>query len=421
MLDMFNNPIDPEVDYARGKILASSIDEKKKYQNAVRIIAERLKAWGEDSFYIFTGNIRNNALLATDLGLMSEEWVGQAVYQEDLRLTAIKHVSGCEETDGVAVFNRTSAANVATALALGGPGRTMISAAPQQKHHPSVRRGAALSQSRLECVSSAEELRALNVDADNAFCLITSVTSELLYFNEEEMKALICAAKEKGLTVVVDDAYGARLRPIVFGYTPSLKAGADAVSTNNDKAGLNGPRAGIMVGRRDLVTRIHSKAFALGMEGRAPLCLAVYRSLSKFTPKDLLEEVKAGEELYESLHRELGDEFVRKSLLGPEITGESVLRLALRIGGQDETKSVLVPNEASSALGMELLERYGVVTTNACGMPGARISVRFKTNRETLDKIGGADAVTEMFLDAATAVSKYTNDIDTTRRVLTGE
>ena len=102
----------------------------------------------------------------------------------------------------------------------------MISAAPQQKHHPSVRRGAALSQSRLECVSSAEELRALNVDADNAFCLITSVTSELLYFNEEEMKALICAAKEKGLTVVVDDAYGARLRPIVFGYTPSLKAGA---------------------------------------------------------------------------------------------------------------------------------------------------------------------------------------------------
>ena len=78
MLDMFNNPIDPEVDYARGKILASSIDEKKKYQNAVRIIAERLKAWGEDSFYIFTGNIRNNALLATDLGLMSEEWVGQA-------------------------------------------------------------------------------------------------------------------------------------------------------------------------------------------------------------------------------------------------------------------------------------------------------------------------------------------------------
>ena len=93
----------------------------------------------------------------------------------------------------------------------------------------------------------------------------------------------------------------------------------------------------------------------------------------------------------------------------------------LRVEGQDEIKSGLVRDEKSTAIGMEMLERDSVVTANACGMPGARIAVRFKTNRETLEKIGGADAVTEMFLDAATAVSKYTNDIDTTRRVLTGE
>lgn len=421
MRDSFNNIIDPEVDYARGKILGSSFDEKRKYQNAVKVIAKRIKSAGEDSFYIFTGNIRNNALQQGDLGLMSEEWVGQAIYQEELRLAAIKHVSGNPLTDDAAVFNRTSAANVATALALGGEGKTMISAAPQCKHHPSVKRGAALSRSDLVCIDGADKLRELEVSPDKAFCLITSVTSELLYFNEEEMNGLISAAKEKGLAVIVDDAYGARMRPIVFGCTPALKAGADAVTTNNDKAGLNGPRAGVMVGKRDIVTRIHSKACELGMEGRAPLCLAVYRSLSAFSPKDLVEEVEVGKELYESLLSELGDEFVRKSLLGPEITGESVLKLILRRAELDERESALVPNEASSALGMELLSRHGIVTTNACGMPGARISVRLKTNRLTLDRLGGAAKVTEMFFDSIDAVGKYVNDPEMAKKVLLGE
>ncbi|WP_279010798.1 hypothetical protein, partial [Synergistes jonesii] len=226
MKDAFNNEIDPEVDYARGKILAGSFDEKMKYQNAVRVIAKRIEREGEGNFYIFTGNIRNNALKPEDLGLMSEEWVGQAVYQEDLRLTAIKHVSGNPDTDGAAVFNRTSAANVATSLALGGEGHTVISVAPLCKHHPSVKRGAALSRSDIVCVKNAAELRALDVDPQKAFCLVTSVTSELLYFNEEEMLDIIAAAKDKGLTVIVDDAYGARTRPILFGCTPALKAGA---------------------------------------------------------------------------------------------------------------------------------------------------------------------------------------------------
>lgn len=421
MRDSFNNIIDPEVDYARGKILGSSFDEKRKYQNAVKVIANRIKSAGEESFFIFTGNIRNNALQPGDLGLMSEEWVGQAVYQEELRLTAIKHVSGDPLTDDAAVFNRTSAANVATALALGGEGKTMISAAPQCKHHPSVKRGATLSRSDLVCIDGAEKLRKLTVSPDKTFCLITSVTSELLYFSEDEMRDLISAAKEKGLTVIVDDAYGARMRPIVFGCTPALKAGADVVTTNNDKAGLNGPRAGVMVGKKDIVTRIHSKACELGMEGRAPLCLAVYRSLSGFDPKDLLEEVEVGRELYEALHSELGDEFVRRSLLGPEVTGDSALKLILRRAGLDEETSVLVPNEASSALGMELLSRHGIVTTNACGMPGARISVRLKTNRPTLNRLGGAAKAAEIFMESVDAVGQYVNDLQTAKKVLIGE
>lgn len=421
MLDKFNNPIDPDVDYARGKILKSSFEEKKKYLHALHVIAKRMESCSEDDFYIFTGNVRNNALKPTDLGLMSEEWVGQALYQEELRKVGIEHVSGNIETDDVAVFNRTSAANVSTILTFGGEGKTLISMAPQKKHHPSVSRGAKLSQSKLLSIAGADEMKNIDVSNDNAFCLITSVTSELLYFNDDELKSGIAAAKGKGLTVIVDDAYGARLRPIIFGFTPALLCGADAVVTNNDKAGLNGPRAGVMIGKKDIVTKIHSKACELGLEARAPISLAVYRSLSEFDPHELVEEVNVGKELYMDLCAAFGAENVRESLLGPEITADTVLQLILDRAGRSPEESVLVPGEAASAVGMELLRRFGIVTTNASGMPGARVSLRFKTNRPTLTHLGGASKVTAMLKESLDAVGKYVNDLDEARKILIGE
>lgn len=420
MLDLFNNTIDPDTGYARGDILKSSFDEGLKYANAVKIIGERMKTCGEDKFYIFTGNIRNNPLTSADLGLLSEEWIGQSIYKEDLREVAIKHVSGNIDTDAVAVFNRTSAANVAIALALGGEGKTMISMAPKKQHHPSTNRGAVLSRSEFICVENAEEMKDLKIDWSKAFCHITSVTSELLYFNDEELKAGISVAKERGISVVVDDAYGARIRPIILGFTPSLQSGADVVVTNNDKAGLNGPRAGIMVGKADLVGMIYAKGCELGLEARAPISLAVYRSLLAFDSSDLLEEVQVGEEIYKELKKIIGDKNVGKSLLGPEVTAETVLRMAIERAGLTAQDTQLVPSEASAALGMELLAMYGIVTTNACGMPGAKISVRLKTNRKILNAVGGAAKLAEMFSVALDEVAKYVNDKERARKIILG-
>ena len=234
------------------------------------------------------------------------------------------------------------------------------------------------------------------------------------------MKGAISAAKAMGLDVVVDDAYGARIRPIVLNFTPSLKAGADVVITNNDKAGLNGPRAGIMVGRKDLVAKISAKANEIGCEARAPISLAVYRSLSKFTESDLLEEVEIGKDIFNELVKQVGSENVRSSLLGPEVTAETVLKLILEMSGTKAHENVLVPAEATAALGMELLKRHGIITTNACGMPGARISVRFKTNKQNLENIGSAKKVAEAFLDSVKAVGEYAKDLNTARQVILG-
>ena len=420
MKDIFNNEIDPEVDYARGKILRSSYEEKLKYAQSVKVIAERIATFGEDHLYIFTGNIRGNQLNPADLGILSEEWIGPSLFYEQLKEVAISHVSGNRETDDIAIFNRTSAANICTLLALGSGEKTVVSFAPARKHHPSVSRGAKLAQANLLSVSQVDELREIKSSSAGGICLITSVTSELLYLDEEELKGAISAAKAMGLDVVVDDAYGARIRPIVLNFTPSLKAGADVVITNNDKAGLNGPRAGIMVGRKDLVAKISAKANEIGCEARAPISLAVYRSLSKFTESDLLEEVEIGKDIFNELVKQVGSENVRSSLLGPEVTAETVLKLILEMSGTKAHENVLVPAEATAALGMELLKRHGIITTNACGMPGARISVRFKTNKQNLENIGSAKKVAEAFLDSVKAVGEYAKDLNTARQVILG-
>lgn len=420
MKDIFGNLIDPDVDYARGKILKSSYEEKLKYSQSIKLIAERIEKYGEESLSVFTGNIRSNQLDPSDLGILSEEWIGPSLFYEQLKDVAINHVSGNRETDDVAILNRTSAANICALLALGTSGKTAVSFAPEKKHHPSVNRGARLAQLNLQSISDVDEMKRITPSPEGGVCLITSVTSELLYLNDEEMKCVIRTAKTMGLDVVVDDAYGARIRPILLNFSPALKAGADVVITNNDKAGLNGPRAGIMVGRKDLVAKISAKANELGCEARAPISLAVYRSLSKFSSQDLLEEVQIGKEIFSELEKEIGSENVRSSLLGPEVTADTILNLLLEKEASKAHETVLVPAEATAALGMEMLKRHGIITTNACGMPGARISVRLKTNKQNLDKVGSARKVVEAFLDSLESVRKYAKDLGAASKVILG-
>lgn len=421
MNDIFGNIIDSEVGYARGKIIKSSYEEKLKTHNAMQIICERAATYGKNSLYMFTGNIRGYQIKPSDLEILTDEWIGNSLLSEKLRKVAIKHLDGNMETDDVAIFNRTSAAIICSIMTLGGKDKTVISLAPEKEHHPSISRGAKLAQADLIRVSDASEIMEIDVSPNGGICLITGVTSGLSYLNDEELTNAILTAKSKGLIVVVDDAYGARLRPIVLKLKPSLPSGADVVITNNDKAALNGPRAGIMVGRKDLVSKISAKASEFGFEARAPISMGVYRSLCEFNPQELICEVETGRNLYEEMLNEIGSENVVSTLLGPEITAETVLKLALKQRGLKDEDTVLVPAEATAALGIELLKRYGIVTTNACGMPGAKISVRFKTNSQTLKKAGGAENVVKAFLDCINVVSGYVDNFTAAKKVILDE
>lgn len=420
-LDFFGNEIDPEVGYARGNILSDSLTEKTKQQHAVARIKKYIEKNGEDSLYIFTGNIRNNQLNEDDLGIKSEEWVGPSLFHSQLRETVLAHFGvNKEETKhyDVAIFNRTSAAIVSSILAFTKPQSTILSYAAGKKAHPSVSRGAKLANAQVTEIESLKELEKSDLP-EGTVCVITAVTSELLLLNEDEFVNGIKIAKEKGFIVIVDDAYGARIRPILLGQPHALSVGADIVISNNDKAALHGPRAGIMAGKINYVMKAYAKASEYGLEARSPISLAVLRSVEKFNQEELIDEKEVGEALYEGLSQWLGTEKVRKTLLGPEISAENVTKYILE---QKKLDSIsLVPAEVSTAIGFILLDKYGIITTNTCGMPGARVSLRLKTNEETVRNFGGIEKVVKAVMNSIETIAGYIEDEQRIKSLIIGE
>ena len=390
-VDTFGNPVDPEVGYARGSILRSSLEEAARLRNGQKVAGERVRERGPGSIGVFTGNPRNFPVGVDDLDTLCEEWVGPGLYADDLRRVALEHFGG-EPADAVTVVNRSSAGIIATIVALAG-GRTVVSIAPPDGHsHVSVVRGCALAGvDRVEVQADADWRGAIDA-ARPALVVVTTVTSSLERLDDAIILQVSDHAHGTDAKVFLDEAYGARLRPVLHGGRLSLQLGADLSVTNSDKAGLSGPRGGILAGRPNLVTAVAAKAGELGMEARAPIAAGVLRSLEAFKPEDLREEAAAGQKIAVALEARLGQDLVRRTDLGPMVHEDHILNLTReRAGGKGD--QTLVPCEATAALGILLLRDHGILTVNTHGQPGARVSLRLKPTGDAVQRVGGVAAI----------------------------
>jgi L-seryl-tRNA(Ser) seleniumtransferase len=388
--DRFGNIIDPDVGYARGRVLRSSYEETLRLAHARVLIRNRLAAAGPGSIQIFTGNPRGLPISCADLQTLCDDWTGPACFDADLKRVVLEHLggSGAEE---IGVFNRTSAGLIAAIVALAGDGVVIALSSRHGATHASVVRGARLARARFTEISTADTL-VPNLGSGRQLVVITSFSSELATVDIDTIRRSVQIAHERGVPVLLDDAYGARLRPVTQHGPRSLELGVDLAISNSDKAGMFGPRAGFMAGRADLVGRAVAKASENGQEARAPIAAGVLRSLERYDPAALLEEIEAGNEVCSALSSRLGSEWVNRTPLGPMVSEEDVLALALHRAGSTSSLDV-VPTEASAALGMLLLRDFGLLTVNAAGAPGARASLRLKPIPGALDAAGGAPAV----------------------------
>lgn len=418
--DSLGNPLDPIVGFARGKIIQSSVDEARRLRQGQLIAAERIRHLGPTSIGVFTGNQREFPLNVEDLTTHCEEWVGPGLYAEELRQVAIEHMGG-QPGDMVAAVNRTSAGIIAAiaALAIGKPVVSVVP--PGGRSHASVIRGCGIAkvamherQGDTDWISTIEE-------HTPALIVITTVTSSLEYLDDDVAMDVAAMAKSRGATVLFDEAYGARMRPILRGGAKSLHLGGDISITNCDKAGLSGPRSGLLVGRPALITRISAQASEFGMEARAPIAASALRSLQRFSPSNLVEEAESGQQLAAALQDRMGSELIAVSDLGPMIDEDLVLKEVFRRAGKNPLETEIVPCEITSALGMVLLRDHGILTVNTHGQPGARVSVRLKPTSGAIDRVGGMSKVVDAMASSFDVVASYLNSPEQLAKLILGD
>ena len=223
----------------------------------------------------------------------------------------------------------------------------------------------------------------------------------------------------EGCIVFLDEAYGARYRPVLHGGKQALEFGADLVITNADKAGLSGPRAGILCGQGNALIPVQAKASELGMEARAPIAVGILRSLQGFTPELLEQEVEDGKALSQALSAMVGKQWVTASALGPKIDEQDVQTLVLQMAQKDHCP--WVPAEICAAVGMLMLADKGVVTVNTHGQPGGRVSLRLKPTSGAINRLGGAQALAQCVYDAMQEVAKHLDDRVWLAQLIVGE
>ncbi|WP_343211664.1 hypothetical protein QEZ52_22120 (plasmid) [Aliisedimentitalea scapharcae] len=417
-VDRFGNTIDPSVGFARGAVLTGSADEVRRLAQAGRVAADFVAREGIDKVAICTGNLRFYPATAQDLAENCEEWVGPGLFSEELRQAAIAHLGG-DGSESVAVVNRTSAGIVATVLAHSN-GRSVVSLVPRgDRSHASVTRGARLANVPVHEGYDLEDIKALIAEHQPTLVVITPVTSELALLDDELIGGAVRLAQQAGSVVLLDEAYGARFRPVLKNGAPSLSFGADLVITNADKAGLTGPRAGVLCGNADALVPVQAKASELGMEARAPIAVGAMRSLQGFTPELLIQEAQDGQDLAAGLEAVLGAGRVTRSALGPKVDEQDTLDLVLAMAGQKQTDRV--PAEVTAAIGMLMLRDKGIVTVNTHGQPGGRVSIRLKPTSGAVARAGGATAVATCLVAAMQETAAHLDDADWFATLLFGD
>ncbi len=416
--DRFGNEIDPGVGYARGSLLRGSADEVRRLAQAGRVAADFVAREGIDKIAICTGNLRFYPALAEDLSVNCEEWIGPGLFGEELRQAAITHLGG-QGHEAAAVVNRTSAGIVATVLAHSGGKPVLSLVAAGDRSHASLLRGARLAGVAVREVHDLAGVKAVLAADAPALMVVTPVTSELSMLADDLILDAVAAGKAAGCVTFLDDAYGARFRPVLHGGGASLSFGADLVITNADKAGLSGPRAGVLCGDPSALVPVQAKASELGMEARAPVAVGAMRSLQGFTPELLIQEAQDGQDLAAALEEVLGAERVTRSALGPKIDEQDAMEIVLGMAGRD--CAALVPAEVTAAVGMLMLRDLGIVTVNTHGQPGGRVSIRLKPTSGAVARAGGAAAVAACLHGALREVAAHLEDRDWFAELLFGE
>lgn len=413
-VDRFGNPPAPNLSYARGNILTSTEDDFTKLQLAWSLIREK----GPGNVFVLTGLDHKMPLAAEDLEFADDE-LGPALSFERLKALTLDHLGGTPERDDIAVFNRLTGATMATHLTLVKPGDVVIGVS-ETHSHPSVLRAAAQAGARFIDTAGLAAFRDAITTEKPALVVLTrlAVTYDLMPL--DAIRTVVRLAHDKGALVYVDDAGGARVGPAAFEQPKTLELGVDIGATGLDKYGTQGPRFGLLAGRKDLVGRIRAKGFEFGMEARQALYPAVVRTLEGYTPERVQALIAATKSIAAELRPLLGNR-LRETPTTVQIPADDILDIAMERGGIDGPPPI-VPYEASAALSMLLLRDYNMLMVHFVALPPGTADLLIKfVPPETLDRFGGPKKYADAVNASLTKIGKLLREPEKLRELLLGD
>jgi L-seryl-tRNA(Ser) seleniumtransferase len=413
-VDRFGNKHAPNLSYARGDILTSTEDDFQKLQLAWSLIREK----GPRNVFVFTGLDHKMPLAAEELEFADDE-IGPALSFERLKALTLDHLGGTADKHDIAVFNRLTGATMATHLTLVKPGEVVIGVS-ETHSHPSVVRAAAQVGARFIDTAGLAAFRDAITQEQPTLVVLTRLAVTYDLMPVDAIHTIVRLAHDKGALVYVDDAGGARVGPGAFEQPKTLELGVDIGATGLDKYGTQGPRFGLLAGRKDLVARIRAKGFEFGMEARQALFPAVVRTLEGYTPERVQALIASTKRIAAELRPLLGNR-LRETPTTVQIAADDILDIAMERGGLDGPPPI-VPYEASAALSMLMLRDHDMLMVHFVGLPPGTADLLIKfVPPETLERFGGPKKYADAVNACLTKVGQLLREPDRLRQVLLGE
>ena len=416
--DRFGNPLDPLVRYARGQILKSSDEEVQRMLHARRIVGDIVRSKGKENVYDLSGMNRGSGITVEDVPHLSSHVPFFERFEGKTDPLALKHMGADPAKHAALILNRVSAANFVALTTLLKQGDQVFAFAPVGgAPHPSTVRPISMAGAKLTEFHTFQELEsAWHLSGPPRVLLITPISASKHHIPFDEFTRALALPRGPRTLAYVDDAHMAT-RIAFFDEPPTYQVGEVDLAVCSADKHIAGPRAGVMVGRKDLLTTIASRAFELGLEAQAGQYVGVGNALKNFDPRAVKDAGELAKDLLKVLVQKYGPQRVYLGGPGVSFSGDDVLSIALEARGKSG-RPKLVAVEAAGLIAMLMLEQDGILTIGAVAMPSSAPAVRLMMYPDGLRL--GVQRLVAAIERSIGRLSEIVDDVDAARRHLLG-
>ena len=383
-------------------LVNSLADEVNKRDASLRIIKSILQNEGREGFYDLTGLAGGFPIIAEDKALL-ETYAGPAVFEEAVQTLGKIHLGG----EKILALNRTSSGILAAVLALVNEGDEIVHFLPKSPAHPSIPRSAELVGASYR---EFEDINEFKISDNTSLVFITGSTMDHEVITLKDFLRVIEIAKSNDVRVFVDDASGARLRTVVYKQPRAMDMGADIAITSTDKL-MDGPRGGLMSGKKDVMIQIKTKAHQFGLEAQPPLVAGMVRALENLSPERILEAFNTKHDLYNGLINDFKG--IKETPTGVMLKSEE---LKLELNSRDVITDIS-HDDLAYLFAMLLLRNHGIITIPAVGMPGTSSTIRIDLASNDAERITTQDII-ESFNETLEQLIRIIDDTGACKSVL---